>query len=93
MCAMTMGAADEHPPRGAAGYDLLKKKSDALTLRFRMILKDIKTVRGARVWVTGACVRDLVWSGRARVGEAGGGRGDARGDALARAGGVRSWRR
>jgi hypothetical protein len=52
-----MGAADEHPPRGAAGYDLLKKKSDALTLRFRMILKDIKTVRGARVWVTGARVR------------------------------------
>jgi hypothetical protein len=54
---MTMGAADEHPPRGAAGYDLLKKKSDALTLRFRMILKDIKTVRGARAWVTGECVR------------------------------------
>ena len=36
------------PVRMAAGYDLLKNKADALTARFRGILREIKEVGCAR---------------------------------------------
>ena len=35
------------PDIGTKGYDLLKKKSDALTVRFRALLKDIYKVNGS----------------------------------------------
>ena len=56
MSSLFQSSASLLPAIGTIGYDLLKKKSDALTVRFRALLKDIYKVNYGSLFQPSGCL-------------------------------------